>query len=86
MNAMEKMFKSILESMIPPEVLAQITPENMARIAASINEAISNNREMLLDISGKQDRIIELLEAKDDNGNNRRKPRQLPAPSGDGTS
>lgn len=72
MSAMDNMLKGVLQSMIPPEVMALITPENMAKLQTNakafvdgINEkldAANSKLEMLLDQESNDDDIKEILE------------------------
>jgi len=76
MSAMENMAKNILASMVPPQVLAMITSENMEQIIIRAKAFVE-----------QQDRIekmlIEVLE-NDRNRSNGRKPVRITrdAPSG----
>ena len=61
MNAMEKMAISIISGLVPPEVMAMITPENIKQIADNLNSRFS-------EFEAKQNRILEILERLENDG------------------
>lgn len=62
MSAMEKMLEGILKNMLPPEVLAAITPENIEKITNNAKELKDTLVEGLKAIQVEQSQQRAMLE------------------------
>lgn len=62
MNAMEKMLASMLSNMVPPEVLAALSPEKITEYTDAIKALIQRFDDRLTDIESNQFAILERLE------------------------
>ena len=72
MSAMDKMFADMILKIIPPEILAMVTPENLNRIQAQVIETLEYYQHGLAQIAGEQleqRQILERIEANVCNGN-----------------
>lgn len=63
MSAMENMLASMLKSVIPPEVMALITPEKMQEFGDKINAYIAEQRESIDLIKQVQMQQLDMLNA-----------------------
>lgn len=82
MSAMESMLKNILLSVVPPEVMASLTKENVELITTRAKEFVDKQDAIFKEL-GEQRALLEELLENDRNRNNGRRAKSTGRTGGD---